>query len=102
MKRRDNRRRHLNDQPTDDAVGGGNFINVASLQLGEKITFVHLVATIFSRSYLTFGIFTILPFACWSFGSLTTVTYNSLSSFPNATFVVPSPAAISNTARSFR
>src|SRR5438874_394526 len=50
--------------------------------------------------YFTFGIFTILPFACGSFGSFTTVTYNSFSPSPNATFVVPSPAAISNTWRS--
>src|SRR5436190_18834753 len=26
------------------------------------------------RRYSTFGIFTMLPFACWSFGSFTTVT----------------------------
>src|SRR5437870_10364706 len=45
--------------------------------------------------YFTFGILTILPFACESFGSFTTVTYNSLSPLPKATFVVPSPAAIS-------
>src|SRR5205823_15050663 len=50
--------------------------------------------------YFTFAIFTILPFACESFGSFTTVTYNSFSPSPNATFVVPSPAAISNTCRS--
>ena len=50
--------------------------------------------------YFTFAIFTILPFACESFGSFTTVTYNAFSPSPNATFVVPSPAAISNTCRS--
>src|SRR5207244_12976575 len=50
--------------------------------------------------YFTFGIFTILPFACGSFGSFTTVTYNSFSPSAKATFVVPSPAAISNTCRS--
>src|SRR6266542_825701 len=50
--------------------------------------------------YFTFAIFTILPFACESFGSFTTVTYNSFSPSANATFVVPSPAAISNTCRS--
>src|SRR6266480_3941787 len=50
--------------------------------------------------YFTFAIFTILPFACESFGSFTTVTYKSFSPSPNATFVVPSPAAISNTCRS--
>src|SRR5207248_6296655 len=50
--------------------------------------------------YFTFGIFTILPFACESFGSFTTVTYNSFSPSLNATFVVPSPAAISNICRS--
>src|SRR5436189_5996385 len=50
--------------------------------------------------YFTFAIFTILPFACASFGSFTTVTYNSFSPPPKATFVVPSPAAISNTCRS--
>src|SRR6266851_4264140 len=50
--------------------------------------------------YFTFSIFTILPFACASLGSFTTVTYNSFSPSPNATFVVPSPAAISNMCRS--
>src|SRR5438045_378394 len=35
-----------------------------------------------------------------SFGSFTTVTYNSFSPSPNAMFVVPSPAAILNTYRS--
>src|SRR5437879_1316108 len=50
--------------------------------------------------YFTFAIFTIMPFACGSFGSFTTVTYNSFSPSLNATFVVPSPAAISNTCRS--
>src|SRR5438552_13312341 len=50
--------------------------------------------------YFTFGIFTILPFACGSFGSFTTVTYNSFSPSLEATLVVPSPAAILNTCRS--
>src|SRR5882724_11068786 len=50
--------------------------------------------------HLTFAIFTILPFACGSFGSLTTVTYNSFSPSVKATLVVPSPAAISNVCRS--
>src|SRR2546430_8180971 len=50
--------------------------------------------------YFTFRIFTMLPFACESFGSFTTVTYNSFSPSLNATLVVPSPAAISNTCRS--
>src|SRR5438876_7394025 len=50
--------------------------------------------------YFTLAIFTILPFACGSFGSFTTVTYNSFSPSLRATFVVPSPAAISNTWRS--
>src|SRR5436853_7403118 len=40
------------------------------------------------------------PLACGSFGSFTTVTYNSFSPSLNATLVVPSPAAISNTCRS--
>src|SRR5229473_1390631 len=50
--------------------------------------------------YFTFAIFTILPFACESFGSFTTVTYNSFSPSLNATLVVPSPEKISNTCRS--
>src|SRR6266404_1741054 len=50
--------------------------------------------------YFTFGIFTMLPFACGSFGSLTTVTYNSFSPSLKETLVVPSPAAISKTCRS--
>src|SRR5262245_38771035 len=41
-----------------------------------------------------------LPLACGSLGSLTTVTYNSRSPGPNATFVVPSPEVIGNTCRS--
>src|ERR1700679_328777 len=49
----------------------------------------------------TLGILTILPFACGSLGSFTTVTYNSFSPGPNATLVVPSPAAISNCRSSF-
>src|SRR5438094_5834620 len=49
--------------------------------------------------YFTFAIFTMLPFACGSFGSFTTVTYNSFSPSLKATFVVPLPAAISNTCR---
>ena len=44
-------------------------------------------------AYFTFSIFTILPFACGSLGSFTTVTYKSLSPSPNATLVVPAPAA---------
>src|SRR5260370_25062798 len=52
---------------------------------------------VIENRYFTFEIFTMLPFACGSFGSLTTVTYNSFSPSLNATFVVPSPAAISNT-----
>src|SRR5436189_6437334 len=44
--------------------------------------------------YFTFAIFTILPFACGSFGSFTTVTYNSFSFSLKATFVVPSPRSI--------
>src|SRR5205814_4880327 len=52
------------------------------------------------RGYLTLGIFTMLPFAFGSFGSFTTVTNNSFSPSPKATFVVPSPAAISNTCTS--
>src|SRR5439155_6369539 len=47
-----------------------------------------------------FGIRTMLPLAFGSFGSFTTVTYSSCSPGPNATFVVPSPAAIGNTCRS--
>src|SRR4029450_12928253 len=50
--------------------------------------------------YFTFAIFTMLPLACGSFGSFTTVTYNSLSPSLKARFVVPSPAVISNTCRS--
>jgi len=50
--------------------------------------------------YFTFAILTILPFACGSLGSFTTVTYNSFSPSLKATLVVPSPAAISNTCRS--
>src|SRR5256886_10574059 len=50
--------------------------------------------------YFTFAIFTILPLACGSFGSFTTVTYNSFSPSPKATSVVPSPEKISNTCRS--
>src|SRR6266478_108150 len=50
--------------------------------------------------HFTFAIFTMLPFACASFGSFTTVTYNSFSPSLNATFVVPSPAAISKTCKS--
>src|SRR5256885_10799419 len=57
-------------------------------------------AFVIERRYFTFGIFTILPLACESFGSFTTVTYNSFSPSLKATFVVPSPAAISNTCRS--
>ena len=41
-----------------------------------------------------------LPFAFGSFGSFTTDTYKSFSPGPNATLVVPSPAAISNSRRS--
>jgi hypothetical protein len=48
-----------------------------------------------ARDHSTFEIFTTLPLACGSFGSFTTVTYKSFSPSPNATFVVPSPAAIS-------
>src|SRR5439155_19736857 len=47
-----------------------------------------------------FGIRTMLPLAFGSFGSFTTVTYSSCSPGPNATLVVPSPAAIGNTCRS--
>jgi hypothetical protein len=38
--------------------------------------------------YFTFAIFTMLPLACASFGSFTTVTYNSFSPSLNATFVL--------------
>src|SRR5439155_24456933 len=61
---------------------------------------VVLISTPSLPAYFTFAIFTILPFACGSFGSFTTVTYNSFSPSLNATFVVPSPAAISHTCRS--
>jgi hypothetical protein len=57
------------------------------------------VSTEFLRQeirYFTFGIFTIQPLACGSFGSFTTVTYNSFSPSLKATLLVPSPAAISN------
>src|SRR6478672_2600848 len=50
--------------------------------------------------YLTFRIRTMLPFACASFGSFTTVTYNSFSASPKATLVVPSPAAMLKTCSS--
>src|SRR4030081_2925883 len=50
--------------------------------------------------YSKLGIFTMQPFAFWSFGSFTTVTNNSFPSSPKATLVVPSPAAISKTCRS--
>ncbi len=78
---------------------------VGSSQCPMKLRSVRVSRDIIPSSqakirYFTFAIFTILPFACESFGFFTTVTYNSFSPSPNATFVVPSPAAISNTCRS--
>src|SRR5450755_691818 len=57
----------------------------------------HAAAGELLGAYLTFEIFTTLPLARGSFGSLTTVTYRTFSPSPNATFVVPSPASIANT-----
>src|SRR5260221_9086391 len=48
----------------------------------------------------TFAIFTMLPFACGSLGSFTTVTQRDFPPSPNATLVVPSPAAIGKTCSS--
>src|SRR3954451_5328934 len=53
-----------------------------------------------ANRYGTFGILTMQPFACGSFGSFTTVTYNSFSPSPKATLVVPSPAAMLKTCSS--
>src|SRR6266481_3108140 len=73
--------------------------NAAPLQFGKKVVEVHYYIQV-GRCYLIFLIFTMLPLACESFGSFTTVMYNSSSSSPKATLVVPSPAAISKTWRS--
>src|SRR5262249_49010016 len=95
-------------------VRHGHLVNVAPLQFAEESLRIYPVilchtasssdvdyrATAPARIYFTSVIFTILPFACGSSGSFTTVTYNSSSFFPKATLVVPSPAAISKTWRS--
>src|SRR5260221_13772859 len=41
MQRRDNGRRDLYDQPTNDRVCDGDLINIAPLQLGEEASRVH-------------------------------------------------------------
>src|SRR5437870_2780742 len=41
MQRRDNGCRDLYDQPTNDRVRDGDFVNIAPLQLGEEISRVH-------------------------------------------------------------
>jgi hypothetical protein len=93
------------DQPSADERGRDrNHVNVGPLQFGKEtdalvlaIWSIHFRLAPTDQTYFTFGTFTMLPLACWSFGSFTTVTYSSFSSFPKATLVVPSPAAISKT-----
>jgi hypothetical protein len=33
--------RNLNQQPCDDCVSDRNFVNIASLQLGEEVFWIH-------------------------------------------------------------
>ena len=73
IEEREDLRCDLKEQPRNHRVGDGNLVNIAPLQLGEEIVIAHYVAG--NRpDYLAFLIFTMLPFACWSVGSFTTVT----------------------------
>jgi hypothetical protein len=46
MKGRDNRRGDLHHQPADNGIGDRNLVNVAPLQLGEKILRLHFDASV--------------------------------------------------------
>ena len=41
MKRRHHRGRDLHDQPADDRIGDRDLVNIAPLQLGEKVAQIH-------------------------------------------------------------
>src|SRR5436309_2158102 len=92
-------RNALGKGPTRDDVRDRNLVDIAPLQLGEEGVIVHYENPR-CQGHSIFLIFTMLPFACESFGSFTTVTYSSSSFLPKAMLVVPSPAAISKTWRS--